>query len=531
MLRTDLIRPVGELLRGHASARGPEPAFRDDERSEDWAGIERRTTAMGAALRRLVTPGACVAICMGNRVEGAESYLGVTRAGAVAAYLNPAASDGELAYMLEDCEAQVLLTDARHSDRTWELAERAPAVDHVFVVDGGMPAGGARDFAELVGAGGAEAPDDLGLDDPAYLLYTSGTTGKPKGVILTQRSCLWVVAACWATALGLSPEDDLLSALPLFHSYALDLTVLAVTATGCSERLLPRFSVQRVLAALRDEDVSVFAGVPTMFHHLLGALDGRRLDASRLRVSVSAGAIMPAALNKSFDAASGAPLLDGYGITETSTMVTINWPTGTRPPGSCGLPLPGCAVRIVDPATGEDVGRGDEGELIVRGPQVMQGYYNKPQATEDALRGGWYHSGDLARTDAHGYLTITGRIKELIIRGGENIYPAEVEQAIAEHEAVADAAVVGAPDEALGEIVVAFLVINGETDTDDEALRAFLGQRLAQFKLPARFERIDEIPRTGSGKIQRHKLLERVHGRARGMVAPPGRSTSSAAHA
>ncbi len=283
--------------------------------------------------------------------------------------------------------------------------------------------------------------------------------------------------------------------------------MLAVAATGASERLLPRFSVQRVLEGLRDEDVSVFAGVPTMFHHLLTALEGRPLDARRLRVSVSAGAIMPGHLMEAFDEASGVPLLDGYGITETSTMVTINWPTGCRPPGSCGLPVPGCAVRLVDPASGEDVDQGEEGELIVRGPQVMQGYLNKPEATQEALRDGWYHSGDLARSDPDGYLTITGRIKELIIRGGENIYPAEVEQAIAEHDAIKDAAVVGVPDEALGEIVLAFIVLAGE-DVENEQLQEFLSRRLASYKVPARFERIDHIPRTGSGKIQRHKLLE-----------------------
>lgn len=220
---------------------------------------------------------------------------------------------------------------------------------------------------------------------------------------------------------------------------------------------------------------------------------------------------MPGSLNQAFEAASGAPLLDGYGITETSTMVTINWPTGTRPAGSCGLPVPGCAVRIVDPQTGEDVERGDEGELIVRGPQVMLGYHDKPEATEEALRDGWYHSGDLARSDPHGYLTITGRIKELIIRGGENIYPAEVEQVLAEHAGVKDAAVVGIPDEALGEVVLAFVVAAGEPVDEDE-LRMFAGGRLAEYKVPERFRYIAEIPRTGSGKVMRHKLTELTDG-------------------
>jgi acyl-CoA synthetase (AMP-forming)/AMP-acid ligase II len=188
-------------------------------------------------------------------------------------------------------------------------------------------------------------------------------------------------------------------------------------------------------------------------------------------------------------------------------MVTMSWPSGGRPSGSCGLPLPGCAVRLVDPATGEDVQCGEDGELIVRGPQVMLGYHNRPKDSEQALRGGWYHSGDLARSDPDGYLTITGRIKELIIRGGENIYPAEVEQAIAEHADVVDAAVVGEPDEALGEIVVAFVVAQDDSvDVDD--LRNFVAERVADFKVPAEFNFVEEIPRTGSGKIMRHRLRE-----------------------
>jgi acyl-CoA synthetase (AMP-forming)/AMP-acid ligase II len=505
MLHTELIRPVGELLRVHAKRHGERPAFRDDVRSEDWASIERRTAALAAGLCRLVAHGGCVAICMSNRVEGAESYLGAVRAGAVAAYLNPEATDPELAYMLEDCAARVLITDAGHASRSWELAERAPAIEHVYVVDGD----GGASFESLLDDG-APAPDDLGLDEPAFVLYTSGTTGRPKGVILTQRSMLWVVAACWSTALGLTADDDLLSALPLFHSYALDLSVLAVVATGCSARLLPRFSVHRVIELLRDEGVTLFAGVPTMFHYLIDELDGEPLRARALRASASAGAIMAGTLMEAFEAASGAPLLDGYGITETSTMVTINWPTGTRPPGSCGLPLPGCAVRLVDPGSGDDVPRGEEGELLVRGPQVMQGYLNKRAATDEALRDGWYHSGDLARSDPSGYLTITGRIKELIIRGGENIYPAEVEQAVAEHPAVLDAAVIGVPDERLGETVLAFVVLADGAQVSAEELHAFAGERLTAFKVPERFERVAEIPRTGSGKVQRHKLAELV---------------------
>lgn len=505
MLHTQLVRPLADALAVHASERGVDVAFRDEDRAVTWAELESRTARLAAHLRNRVERGHTVAICMGNRVEAVESYLGVTRSAAVGAFLNPRASDGELAYLLEDCRAEVLITDGNQHERTRHLAERAPTLREVIVVDA-SDANHSVSYERLVGSASARAPDDLGLDQPAWMLYTSGTTGRPKGVVLTQRSCLYVVAACWAPALGLSAEDEILSALPLFHSYALDLAVVASVATGAGVRLLPRFSTDRTIEILRTEPVTVFAGVPTMFHYLVEQLGDDSLDARSLRICVSAGAIMPGALNGAFERRARVPLLDGYGITETSTMVTISWPTGDRPSGSCGLPLPGCAVRIVEPDTGRDVDRGQEGELIVRGPQVMLGYHNRPDDTAEALRDGWYHSGDLARSDAHGYLTITGRLKELIIRGGENIYPAEVEQAVVEHPGIVDAAVVGMPDAALGEKVAAFVVAHEGQELDWDEARSFVAERIADFKVPAEFELVSEIPRTGSGKVMRHRL-------------------------
>lgn len=509
MLQTELIQPLPVLLSQQARQRGNKPAFADDDGVVTWEQLEDRTARLAGQLRDRAARGGSIAICMTNRREAVESYLGVLRAAAVGVFLNPAASDSELAHMLDDSGAEVLITDAAGHERTQHLAEQLRTLRETVVVDG--PSGdGTTSYEALLDADPSRGPaDDLELDEPAWMLYTSGTTGRPKGVLLTQRSCLWVVAACWAPIVCLSADDNVLSALPLFHSYALDLTVVAIVATGASIRLLPRFSPTRVIEILRTEPITLFPGVPTMFHYLLEHLDGEQLDPKALRLCVSAGAIMPAALNESFERVAGCPLLDGYGITETSTMVTMNWPTGDRPFGSCGLPLPGSAVRLVDPATGEDVGCGEDGELLVRGPHVMLGYHNRPEETSEVLRDGWYHSGDLARSDPNGYLTISGRIKELIIRGGENIYPAEVEEALLEHSEVRDAAVIGKPDEALGEVVVAFVVAQGG-DVDFEAVRASMADRLASFRVPAEFHAIDEIPRTGSGKVMRHRLRDRL---------------------
>jgi acyl-CoA synthetase (AMP-forming)/AMP-acid ligase II len=322
---------------------------------------------------------------------------------------------------------------------------------------------------------------------------------------------LWIAAACWAPICGLSERDVVLSSLPLFHSYALNLSVLSVLATGASEHIMMKFSPQQALELLRTGKYSVFPGVPTMFHYIMQR--ARELGIEKLgraRVFISAGAIMPAVLNRAFEERFKVPLLDGYGITETSTMVTMNWMSGARPMGSCGLPVPGLAVRIVDPITQGDVPLGGEGELIVRGPNLMLGYHNKPVETEAALRDGWYHTGDLAKSDANGFLTITGRIKELIIRGGQNIAPAEIEEVVVLHPQVVDCAVVGVPHATLGEVPHLFVVAErGELDVD--SLLAHCRTGLSAYKIPEQIHIVTEIPRTGSGKIIRFRLVEALN--------------------
>jgi long-chain acyl-CoA synthetase len=265
---------------------------------------------------------------------------------------------------------------------------------------------------------------------------------------------------------------------------------------------------------LQSGKYSIFPGVPTMFHYLLQrAQEAGVTRLGETRLCISAGAIMPAALNRSFEERFGTTLLDGYGITETSTMVTMNWTRGSRPMGSCGLPVPGLATRIVDPATLEDVPIGSEGELIVRGPNLMHGYHNKRAETATALRKGWYHTGDLAKSDPNGYLTITGRIKELIIRGGQNIAPAEIEEVVILHPDVVDCAVVGVPHSTLGEVPYLFVVAERD-QLDVESLLAHCRKSLSSYKIPEATHIVAEIPRTGSGKIMRFKLVEALKGNA-----------------
>ncbi len=511
MLRTDLIASIPELLKRHAAERGGKIAYRDAQGSVTYAELEARTARLAGHLADLgIAPGDTVAMLLPNSVTWIETSFAVTRANAVSVPINYESTEPEIAYRLSDANCKAIVTTTERADLVAKLQAEAPNLCTVILIDRGSGAAAGLRYTELMAQPAKSPPrDTLDLHAPAYIIYTSGTTGRAKGVLLTVHGMLWIVAACWAPITGLSERDFVLSPLPLFHSYALNLSVLGILATGASEHIMEKYSTGEAVKLLKSGEFTFFPGVPTMFHYFLQAThDEDGLKFPNLRLCVSAGAIMPATLNREFEERLGIPLLDGYGITETSTMVTMNWPIGGRVLGSCGFPVPGLAVRIVDPLKLTDVPVGHEGELIVRGPNVMPGYHNKPEETAKALRNGWYHTGDLAKSDENGFLTITGRLKELIIRGGQNIAPAEIEEVVNTFAPVLDCAVVGIAHEHLGEVPALFVVPRPGQTIEVEALLAHCRKSLSAYKVPYSVHIIAEIPRTGSGKIIRYKLRE-----------------------
>lgn len=511
MIRTDLIVPVSVLLKRHAAQTPAKLAYKDASTSVNYAELERSTAYLAGHLQDAgIEPGDSVAIFLPNSVPWVESCLAVTRAAAISVPISYDSTVPEIAYRLEDAQCKVIITTDERHPLIQGLLVANPAIKTLIVVSRGETRVDGLRFDTLREQPPKSLPrDPASIDETSFIIYTSGTTGRAKGVLLTQRSMLWVVAACWAPVAQLSHQDYVLSPLPLFHSYALNLSVLGILATGASEYILEKFSTSDVMKLLQAEPFTVLPGVPTMFHYLLEAARNEPDCAfPNLRVCLSAGAIMPAPINQEFEQRFGVKLLDGYGITETSTMVTMNWIEGGRSMGSCGLPVPGLSVRLIQPSTGLDVETGEEGELIVRGPNVMLGYHNKPQETAQALKNGWYYTGDLAKSDPSGFLTITGRLKELVIRGGQNIAPAEVEEAVCAHETVLDCAVVGAPHAHLGEVPVAFVVARPGMSVVADILIEHCRQRLSAYKVPAAIHLVNEIPRTGSGKIIRFKLKE-----------------------
>jgi acyl-CoA synthetase (AMP-forming)/AMP-acid ligase II len=511
MIHTELIAPVHELLKRHAATQPDKVSFQDERSSLTYGQLEEATARLAAHFQASgVEPGDRVAILLPNSVEWVVSCLACVRAGGLAVPISHEASGPEIEYRLTDaaCTA-VVASDARESE-VRKIGATVPSLkEYVTVQWASAPVMG-TDYARIVQEKRHRAPlDPDTLDLPAFVVYTSGTTGKAKGVMLSTRSMLWVTAACWAPIAGLNANDRVLSCLPLYHSYALNFAVLSVLAVGATEYLMEKYSSKEIPKLLAEGNFTIMPGVPTMFHYLLeGAKSANTTTLPGLRLCVSAGAILPAATNRDFEERFGVKLLDGYGITETSTMVTMNWPKGSRPYGSCGLPIPGVAARIVEPVGMRDVGVGEEGELLVRGPNVMKGYMNKPAETDAALKNGWYHTGDLARFDASGYLTITGRLKEVIIRGGQNISPAEIEELVAAFDGVLDCAVTGIAHPHLGEVPVVFVVERVGASIEVEALLAHCRTQLSAYKVPHAIHVVDEIPRTGSGKVMRFKLRE-----------------------
>ncbi|MEV5508664.1 type I polyketide synthase [Streptomyces orinoci] len=506
-VRGELVRPVPGALKEHA-ARGPgRIAYEDARRSVTYGELERRTARLAGHLRRMgVGHGDRVALCMGNRVELAESWLAVLRAGAVGVLLDPGSTEAELAHLAGDCAPVLVVTEAALLPA---FGHAAPGVRTLAV--------GTAAFEELAGSDPGLPPrDDLGLDEPAWILYTSGTTGPGKGVVSTQRAALWSVAAAYVPLWGLGPQDRLLWPLPMAHAYAHSLCLLGVVTVGAGAYLLDRGA--RPADAPADRPFTLLAGVPATYRLLLDELShSSRRPLPGLRRCVSAGAPCPPELRSEVQRRLGVPLLDGYGSTETCGKIAVTPFVGAGPEG-LPVPVPGVEVRVADPATGEDVADGGEGEIRVRGPQLMTGYHQRPEETARALQGGWYRTGDLGRRTPDGGLRVTGRVEDLIISGGENVNPSEVERVLLDCAGVGDAAVVGRPHDVLGEVPVAFVVPRAP-GLDTDALRAVCRARLSAVKVPHEFHETTELPRTRSGKVQRRALAGQSAERAAALRA------------
>ena len=454
-----------------------------------FADLDRRATRLAHELTaRGLERGDRLAIYLPNRVEYIDLFLACTRLGVIVVPINILYRDREMRHILDDATPKaVVVADASTWDRADEPAWGIDVLTHAAAARPVTPLDAALDAAT-----------------PAALIYTSGTTGPAKGAVITHGN-LCANARMLVHAWRFTAADRLLLALPLFHVHGLGNGVHCWLLSGCRTRLLERFESASAAATLRDFRPSVFFGVPTMYVRLLevNRSEAREIGGA-FRLCVSGSAPLPAQVLQDFEALFGQRILERYGMTET--LMTLGNPyDGERRAGTVGLPFPGVSIRIVD-EQGQAVRDNESGELFVQSPMVCAGYWNRPDATAAAFVNGWFRTGDIAEREADGYITLCGRRSDVVISGGFNIYPREIEELLAEHPSVAEVAVAGEPDPIRGEVPVAFVVARPDAIADGEALIAHCRSQLASFKVPRRVVFLNRLPRTALGKVQKQLL-------------------------
>jgi long-chain acyl-CoA synthetase len=481
-----------------AAAQGSRPAIKlDDVTVSFTALVEQGARVAGLLTQYGVGPGDRVGIMLPNVPEFAAIYYGSLAAGAVVVPMNVLLKQREVAFYLRDPQAKLVFAWHGFAEAASPGADEA-GTECLLV----RP----EEFAQLLaGVDPAVGVVDRSDHDTAVILYTSGTTGTPKGAELTHanlRTNVDAVLGMWR----FGPEDVVLGALPLFHAFGQTCGLNAAIAAGSCLTVLPRFDPGRVLEIIERDHVTVFEGVPTMYSALIHHPERERFDTSSLRLCISGGASLPLEVLRNFEAAFGCPILEGYGLSETSPVASFNHPDRTRKAGSIGTPIKGVEMAVLT-EDGAEAPQGEIGEIVIRGDNLMKGYWRRPDATAEAITAdGWFHSGDLARVDEDGYFFIVDRKKDLVIRGGYNVYPREVEEVVHEHPAVRECAVIGVPHAELGEEVGLAVVLKPGMHVSESELRDFVKERIAAYKYPRQVWFLDELPKGPTGKILKREI-------------------------
>ncbi len=500
---------LATMLRESAAVHADKPLVHINDMTFSYAQVDEISGRVASALRGLgLQPGDKVALQLPNVPQFLFSYFGIMKAGLVMVPLNPLLRAPEVSYHLSDSDTQLLITFELFAEEAFRGAQDAGNVP-TYVVQ--MPGSeqrpeGTQHFDLLYFAEDTRDIHPTQADDTAVLLYTSGTTGQPKGAELTHFN-LFMNCTVAGELFGFREDDIGLAVLPLFHVFGLSSVLNTSVRYGGTVVLVPRFEMEPVVEAMEKHRCTIFSGVPTMYFGLL-QYDVSGRDLSSLRVGVSGGAAIPGEVIRAFEEKfPGVVILEGYGLSESSSTTTFNINAEQRKVLSIGKPIWGVEVRLVD----EDdkpvpPGPDNVGEIAIRGHNIMKGYYNKPEATAEAFKNGWFHTGDLAYADDDGYLFIVDRKKDLVIRGGYNVYPREIEEVLYAHAAVAEVAVIGKPDDKLGEEVLAYVAFNpGASATEDELI-GFCKERLAAYKYPREVRIVTELPKGPSGKILKKDL-------------------------
>ena len=438
--------------------------------------------------------------CM-NSPDFIYSYFGTVRNGAVIIPINLMLTMEEIAYIVKNSEAKFMIIQPiimEKANLTKEALEGALGVK-VIVLDDMFK-------AKVKDASEAEEDPNIPMESLSTFLYTSGTTGKQKAAMLTHRNLVDNTEQCYL-GIGAKPEDHFMCVLPMFHVFAFTACILIPLWAGATVTIIETFQPKEVIETLVKGKITVFMGVPAMYNVLLhGAREN--IEFPDLRLAISGGAALPVEIYRQSREILNLPVIEGYGLTEASPGVAFNPYDGIQKEGSIGLPIPYVECKIFDEDDNE-VEAGTVGELVVRGTNVMQGYYNDAEQTEAALRSGWLHTGDLAKKDEDGYIFIVDRKKDMIVVSGLNVYPREVEEVIYKHSKIKEVAVVGAEDKLRGEVAIAYVVLKDGEELHARELLRFLKEHLAAYKIPRNIEFVEELPKSSSGKILKRLLREK----------------------
>jgi long-chain acyl-CoA synthetase len=488
---------LASILTDAAERESSRTAIKLDDAEVSYAQLDEASARVARLLEdRGVGPGDRVGIMLPNVPYFPICYYGVLRAGGVVVPMNVLLKQREVCFYLSDPEAKLLFAWEGFADDAVAGAKDAGA-ECVIVSVGEFE-------QELAKHEPKPEVADTADDDTAVILYTSGTTGTPKGAELTHAN---LIKNCQVarSLFDLSADTVVLGALPLFHSFGQTCGLNATVCAGATLTLIPRFDPEKALEIIERDKVTVFEGVPTMYGAILHLEDRERFDTSSLQFCASGGSAMPVELMRGFEDAFGCKVLEGYGLSETSPVASFNHPDRERKPGSIGTPVEGVEMRVLD-EDGNEPPQGDVGEIAIRGHNVMKGYWNRQDATDEVMSDGWFRTGDMATIDEDGYFFIVDRKKDMIIRGGYNVYPREIEEVLYEHPAVREAAVLGVPHDQLGEEVGAAVALKDDADASAEELQEHVKKHVAAYKYPRQIWFVKDLPKGPTGKILKREI-------------------------
>ena len=497
---------IVELLNSRVSQSPDKPFIfsEADGRSYSYLQFARAVNRLATLLsQKGIKKGDVVSLLLPNSVEYVIAYFACWQLGALAGPINSLLKEHEVTYVISDSEAKALLVHTHFLPIIEKIRPQLTTLQSVITFDNESDATAGIDEGVFEEA-------DISRGDEAIIIYTSGTTGKPKGCLLTHGNIVGNARQI-SEWLKFGPTDRLLTIMPLFHMNAVSVTTMAALYAGGSTVVSPKFSASRFWKIISDYQITSFGSVATMLSMLLttypnGVPDG--LNTDQVRFAMCGSAPVPAEVIKRFEETFGCLVIEGYGLSESTCRSTFNPPDTRRRQGSCGLPI-GNEMRVVD-ENDKDVEDGTLGEIVLRGENILKGYYKNPTATAEAFRNGWFHTGDIGYRDRDGFYFIVDRKSDMIIRGGENIYPREIDEVLYQHPAIASAAAVGMPDDLYGEEVTAFVVLKESTSATVEEIITFCQERLADYKCPKTIRIVKEIPKGPTGKLLKRELAKMI---------------------